>query len=123
MSSYTANLGLLLMDPAQAQPHLPHNEALVSIDKAIAGALDLDLTGLTTLTLTGAESTAHILHVTTTTAACDLVVQTNPKSWIVINDGAHTVTVKRAAQTGAPTVAAGAIKHLVSDGVDIRLVG
>ena len=122
MPSYTANLGVLLMDPAQAQPHLPHNDALVALDKAIAGRLAIDLTGLTTKTLTGSESTNHILHVTATTAACDLVVQTNTKSWIVINDGSHTVTVKRSGQSGAPTVAAGAIKHLLSDGTNVRIV-
>lgn len=122
MSTYTANLGVILMDPAQSQPHVPHNDALTAIDNAIAGRLALALTGTST-TLTGAQSTAHILHVTSTTAATDLVVQALPKSWILINDGAHTVTLKRSGQSGAPTIAAGAIKHLVCDGTNVRLVG
>lgn len=119
MPTYTDNIGMILMDPAQSQPHVTHNEALTAADTAIAGRLPLALTGAST-TLTGAQSTAHILHVTSTTMATDLVVQAKPKSWVVINDGSHTVTVKRAGQTGAPTVAAAAIKHLICDGADVR---
>lgn len=123
MTTYTANLGITKLTQGQSNAHVTVNEALDDIDKAAAGRLAIDLTGLTTKTLTGDESTNHILHVTATTAACDLVLQAVPKSWIVINDGSHTVTVKRASQSGAPTLAAAAVKHFVCDGTDVRLVG
>lgn len=119
----TPNLGITKLEPGQAGAHAVVNTALDNVDKAIAGRLAIDLTGLTTKSLSGGESTNHVLHVTATTAACDLVVQALPKSWIVVNDGSHTVTVKRTGQSGAPTVAAGAIQHLVCDGTDVRLVG
>lgn len=118
----TQNLGITKLEPSQAGAHAVVNLALDNVDKAIAGRLAINLTGLTTKSLTGAESTNHILHVTATTAACDLVVQAVPKSWIVVNDGGHTVTVKRSGQSGAPTVAAGAAKHLFCDGTDVRIV-
>lgn len=117
----TANLGLTKLNAGQSNAHVVVNQALDGLDGAIAGRLALALTGSTT-TLTGAQSTAHILHITSTTAATDLVVQAVPKSWVVINDGSHTVTLKRAGQSGAPTIAAGEIKHLVCDGTDVRLV-
>lgn len=123
MTTYTSNLAITKLTAGQSNAHVTVNEALDDVDAAIAGRLAIDLTGLTTKTLTGAESTAHILHVTATTAACDLVLQAVPKSWIVVNDGSHTVTVKRASQSGAPTVAAGASKHLYCDGTDVRAVG
>lgn len=118
----TANLGITKLNAGQSNAHVVVNQALDGLDTAVAGRLALALTGTST-TLTGSQSTAHILHVTSTTAATDLVVQALPKSWVVINDGSHTVTVKRSGQSGAPTVAAGAVKHLVCDGTDVRLVG
>lgn len=118
----TANLGITKLNPGQASAHVTVNTALDNLDNAIAGRLVLDLTGLTTRSLAGTESTSHILHVTTTTAACDLVVQALPKSWIVVNDGSHTVTVKRAGQSGAPTIAAGHSAHLYCDGTDVRAI-
>lgn len=121
--AYTPNLGITKLDPGQANAHVTVNDGFDNFDKAIAGRLVVDLTGLSTKSLTGGESTNHILHVTATSTACDLVVQAVPKSWIVINGGSHTVTVKRSGQSGAPTLAAGAIKHLVCDGTDVRLVG
>lgn len=42
-----------------------------------------------------------------------------------VNDGSHTVTLKRASQSSPtpPTVAAGASKHLYCDGTNVRAVG
>jgi hypothetical protein len=120
--AWTQNLGITKLAPGQANAHATVNEAFDNFDKAISGRLVLALTGASR-TLSGGESTNYMLHVTSTTAACDLVVQAVPKSWIVINGGSHTVTVKRSGQSGAPTVAAGATKHMVCDGTDVRLVG
>lgn len=117
----TANLGITKLNPGQASAHVTVNTAMDGFDASIAGRLALALSGAST-SLTGAQSTNHILHVTSTTIATDLVVQAVPKSWVVINDGSHTVTVKRASQAGAPTIAAGAVKHVVCDGTDVRLV-
>jgi len=121
----TAYLGITKLDPGQSAAHVRVNLALDNLDTAIAGRLALDLTGETSVTLSGAQSTNHILHVTATDGACDLVVQAVPKSWIVVNDGSHTVTVKRASQSSPtpPTVAAGSSKHLYCDGTDVRAVG
>lgn len=123
MATYTTYLGVTKLTQGQSNAHATVNEALDVLDKAIAGRLELDLTGETSVTLTGAQSTNHILHVTATDAACDLVVQAVAKGWIVVNDGSHTVTVKRAAQAGAPTVTAAQSKHLYCDGTDVRAVG
>lgn len=123
MPTYTTNLGVAKLDPGQAAAHVRVNEAFDNFDKAIAGRLAIDLTGLSTKTLTGAESTNLILHITATDGACDLIVQAVPKTWVVINDGSHTVTFKRASQSSPPTLAAGAVKHFVCDGTDVRLVG
>lgn len=122
MPTYTTYLGITKLAQGQSNAHVTVNEALDNIDKAVAGRLAIDLTGLTTKTLTGGESTNHILHVTDTDAACDLVLQAVPKSWVIVNDGSHTVTVKRSGQTGAPTIAAGAIKHFICDGTNVRIV-
>lgn len=119
----TQNLGITKLTQGQSNAHVTVNDALDNLDRALAGRLAIDLTGLTTKALTGGESTRHILHVTDTDAACDLVIQAVPKTWVVINDGSHTVTVKRSGQSGAPTIAAGAIKHFVCDGTDIRVIG
>jgi hypothetical protein len=119
----TENLGITKLAQGQSNAHVTVNDALDNLDRAVAGRLAIDLTGLTTKTLMGGESTRHILHVTATDAACDLVIQAVPKTWVVINDGSHTVTVKRSGQSGAPTIAAGAIKHFVCDGTDIRVIG
>lgn len=121
----TPNLGITKLTPGQANAHVTVNEALDDLDIAIAGCLSINLTGLSTKTLTGAESTNYILKITATSGACDLVVQALPRSWIVVNDGSHTVTVKRASQSSPtpPTVAAGASKHLYCDGTNVRAVG
>lgn len=118
----TANLGITKLNPGQANAHVSVNTALDVLDSAVAGRLALTLTGAST-TLSGSQSTAHILHVTSTTVATDLVIQAVPKSWIVVNDGGHAVTVKRSGQSGAPTVAAGHSAHLYCDGTDIRSIG
>lgn len=118
----TANIGITKLVEGQERAHVSVNDALDVLDKAIAGRLVLDLTGLTDKTLTGGESTAHILHVTATTANAWVVIQKAAKTWVVINDGTHNVTFQTAGQASPPTLAAGAIKHLVCDGTDIRVV-
>jgi len=124
MPTYTTYLGVTKLAAGQSNAHVTVNEALDVLDKSIAGRLGINLVGLSTKTLTGAESTNHILHVTATDRACDLVVQATVKSWIVINDGSHTVTVKRSGQTSPspPSILAAGIKDLLCDGTNIRQV-
>ena len=118
----TTWLGITKLDPGQSAAHVRVNEALDALDKAIAGLLSIDLTGITSKTLTGAESTNQILLISATDGACDLEVQAVPKTWTVVNDGSHTVTVKVSAQIGAPTVAAGSSAILFCDGVAVRAI-
>nr|WP_315210069.1 hypothetical protein [uncultured Albidiferax sp.] len=120
--AYTANIGITKLVPGQSSAHVVVNDALDVVDKALAGRLALDLSGLTTKALTGGESTNSILHITTTTAACTLTVQAVPKVWQCINDGAHAVTVQCTGQTGAPVLAVGVVKTLVCDGTKVRVV-
>ena len=122
MTTTTTNLGITKIEPDQSGAYAVVNTALDNIDKAIAGRLALDLTGLTSKTLSGAESTNHILHVTATTAACELVLQAVPKTWLVVNDGTHHVTIARSGQSGAPMVPAGAAKQLLCDGINVRTI-
>lgn len=123
--AYTPNLGLILLEQGQAQPHVPHNEALVAIDKALAGVLSIDMVahGSDAKFLTGAESTNAMLRVVNAASASWLVVQAKPKAWIVINDSAHPLTVQTAGQAAPPTLPAGTVRQLVCDGANVRQVG
>ena len=122
MASYTAYIGITKLVPGQSSAHLTVNDALDVVDKALAGRLALNLSGLTTRSLGGGASTNAILHVTTTTVACMVTIQAVAKVWQFINDGTHPVTVQCAGQASPPTIAAGAVKTLVCDGSKIRLV-
>ncbi|OJX04569.1 MAG: hypothetical protein BGO72_21390 [Burkholderiales bacterium 70-64] len=118
----TTNLQIPLIDANQDQPTTAANEAIELLDTAIAGRLALNMTGLSTRTLTSAEAVNAMLHVTATTAACELLLPASPKRWLVINDGSHTLTLKRSGQStpAPPTVAAGASALAYCDGTNIR---
>lgn len=118
----TQNLGITKLNPGQSGAHALTNEAFDSLDKAIAGVLSLDLTGLTSLSLTGAQSTNQIIMVTDTTAACVLIMQDKPKTWTIVNDGSHTVTIRANSQVGGPTLAAGVMGIFVCLGNEVRKV-
>lgn len=119
----TANLGITKLNPGQANAHVTVNTALDALDKAIAGRLAPYAVTASVMTLTGAESTAHILQITSTTTAAAIVVQAVPKSWIAVNDGSHTLTFRCPSQVGGPTVAAGHSAHLYCDGTTVRAIG
>lgn len=123
MATYTTNIGITKLVEGQESAHVTVNEALDVLDKTIAGRFALNLSGLSSKTLTAAESTHMLIHVTATTAACVVTVQAVPKVWIVINDGTHAVTLQCAGQSSPPSVAVGAVKTLVCDGTAVRLVG
>lgn len=118
----TANLGVTLLEPGQANAHVTVNEALSAMDKAIAGRLELALTGAA-LALTGAQSTNAILHIVSTAVACTLTVQDKPKQWSVINDGDADVTITVDGQTPTPpTVEAGRAAIVACDGAAVRRI-
>lgn len=121
MPTYTQNLGATLLEQGQANAHAVVNEALAVFDKAIAGRLALALTA--NRSLTGGESTNAILHITSTTGAVALTVQAVPKTWDVINDGSHTVTLQCAGQSSPPTLAAGTTGRFACDGTGVRRIG
>lgn len=122
MPTYTANIGITKLVEGQESAHLTVNDALDVVDKALAGRVALNLSGLATRNLSGGESTNAILQVTTTTVACTITIQAVAKVWQFINDGTNPVTVQCAGQAGPPVIAAGAVKTLVCDGTKIRVV-
>lgn len=116
----TAYLGVQLMDASQAQPHVTHNEAIVDIDKAIAGRFAKDMTGLTSYTLTAAESTNHQINVYgTPSGAFTINVQGVAKSWVFVNDTAQEATFKTSAGTGV-IVRPWSFVHLFCDGTNVH---
>lgn len=116
----TTFLGVQLLEAAQAQPHLTHNEALVGIDKAVAGRFAKDMTGLTSYTLTAAESTNHQINVFgTPSAAFTVNVQGVAKTWVFVNDTAQEATFKTSAGTGV-IVRPYSYVHLFCDGANVH---
>lgn len=96
----SAGLGFTLLEARQTQPHIPVNEALINLDRAVAGRVPLDLTGLATKTLTGPECSYWMLNpYGTPTGNFDLIVNGNIKPYLVINDTAFQCSFKSA--TGA----------------------
>lgn len=97
--SITTGLGLTFLEARQTQPHLVVNEAIDNLDRAVAGRLALDMTGLSTLTLTNAQSSTYFLNPYSAPADFDLIVNGNQKAYAVINDTLYVCTFKSA--TGA----------------------
>lgn len=113
-------LGVQLMEQAQSQPHLVHNEALAGIDKAVAGRFAKDMTGLTTYTLTAAESTHHQINVFgTPSAAFTVNVQAVAKTWVFVNETGQEATFKTSSGAGV-IVRPGSYAHLFSDGTNVH---
>lgn len=118
----TSNLGITKLEPGVNQAHVTVNEGFDLFDSAIAGVTNIDLSAADTVTLSGGESTRHILLAKNATKASWVVVQKQPKTWVFINQCSFSVTVQTSGQASPPTIAAGATKHLVCDGTDIILV-
>lgn len=119
--SLTQNLGITKLSPGQSNAHLTVNDVADVLDKAVAGLQPLALTG--SRTLTGGESTAAILRITSATGPTTLTIQALPKTWVLVNESTHAITVQCAGQPTPPVVAAGAVRLLVCTGAAIRLVG
>lgn len=116
----TTYLGVQLMDAAQAQPHLTHNEALIDIDEAVAGRFAKNMTGLTAYTLTAAESTNHQINVFGTPAAAFTInVQAVSKTWVFVNDTAQEATFKTSAGGGI-ILRPMSYAHLFCDGTNVH---
>lgn len=97
----TTFLGVQLMEASQAQPHLTHNEAIVDIDKAVAGRFAKDMTGLTNYTLTASESTNHQINLYgSPSASMTITLPATAKTWVFVNDTAQEAYIKTSAGGG-----------------------
>lgn len=118
----TSNLGITKLEPGVNQAHVTVNEGFDLFDSAIAGVTNIDLSAADTVTLSGGESTRHILLAQNATKASWVVIQKQPKTWTFINKSGFSVTVQTPGQVTPPTIANNAVVNLVCDGTDILLV-
>lgn len=118
--AYTPNLGIEKLTPGQSSAHVTVNEAMDNFDRAIAGAYSF--TGGGAVTLTGGQSTNHLLICTSASSATTVTIQAVPKTWIAINRSAHSLSFKTPGQATPVTIASGAVRHIACDGTDIVLV-
>lgn len=119
--STTTGLGLTFLDARQTQPHLVVNEAIDNLDRAIAGRLSLDMTGLGTLTLTNAQCSTYFINPHSAPADFDLIVNGNQKAYVVINDTSHMCTFKSASGT-AVIIPAGNTVLCYFDGTNMHAI-
>jgi hypothetical protein len=116
----TTFLGVQLMEAGQAQPHLTHNEAIVDIDKAVAGRFAKDMTGLTGYTLTAAESTNHQINLYgSPSASMTITLPATAKTWVFVNDTGQEAYIKTSAGGGI-YLRPWSFVHLFSDGGSIH---
>ncbi|WP_333710379.1 hypothetical protein [Malikia spinosa] len=102
MTTYSSNLLIPYLDDNMDNPHLPVNEALRVLDKAIGSKVALAVTGGTTI-ITDEESRGAYLELTgVLTSNLILQVPARAKQWLVQNKttGSYTVTVKTATGAG-----------------------
>jgi hypothetical protein len=117
----TSNLGIEHIVASQYQKEVTANAAFDALDGALAGKLDVALSG-TDVTLTAAQAlVVMVLRATgTLSAACAIVVPTNKKLYAVMHDasGGFNVTVKTASGTGA-ALAPGERAVVYCDGTNV----
>lgn len=118
--AWTPNLGAQQISVGTPQPHVQFNEGALVLAQAVRSDLALDLSGTPNIELTQTQSTNAIIAVTATTAPSTITVRAALKTWTLINDGTHDVTVQTAGQSSPPSVAAGARAFLVCDGTSVR---
>lgn len=124
--AFTPNLGLTYLNVGQQQAHVLFNEALLNLDKIIAGKFDITFPSGDTVNLTGGQSSNMILRVAAATGNRGVVVQNTPKVWIFINDSTFDVTVQIAGAISPAVVPPSSVRLLVCDGIagsGVRLVG
>ena len=118
----TPNLGLTHVAPGQSAKPTTVNGMADGLDEAIAGLTEKDCSVGGTLTLSLAEWSNMVLHLTGAPGAgFNVVVPTNKKIYIVDNASGQTATVKTAAGTGI-AVANGTVRILRCDGTNILVV-
>ena len=120
MAQYTEFLGITKLEPGQQQAHVVANEAFDNYDRAVAGLVEIDLSGKSACQLTAFESTHAVLRFTQADRACLVTIQAQPKTWTVLNDTAWTVSFRTGAGQTAVAVGAGQNANLVCDGEIIR---
>lgn len=91
----SAGLGFTLLEARQTQPHVPVNEALLALDRAVADRLAVDMAGLSTKALTNQQCSYWMINPYGTPAGnFDLIVNGNKKGYLVINDTSFVCTFK-----------------------------
>jgi hypothetical protein len=118
----SAGLGFTLLEARQTQPHIPVNEALINLDRAAAGRVPLDMAGLATKTLTGAECSYWMLNpYGTPTGNFDLIVNGNIKPYLIINDTSYQCNFK-SASGAAVAIPAGNTVICYFDGANMHAI-
>lgn len=118
----TPNLGLPHVDPAQNNKPATVNQTFDGLDEAMAGLTEKDCSAGGTITLSLAEWSNMVLHLTgAPSAGFNVVVPTNKKIYIVDNASGQTATVKTPSGTGT-ACSTGTVRILRCDGTNIVAV-
>jgi len=130
----TESLEAPLLDQNVAQPEVPHNEALVIVDSAVAGQLTIDINDNVNYTLDDTSLTypqewqyGTLIITNTGIANTGVVSVIVPDSkimrYVLVNDSSSGLGVQLITATGTGiTVPDGSIYQMLSDGIDIRRI-
>lgn len=121
----TPNLNIDYLSTAQSQKEVTVNQALLALDKAVAGCLTLDMTGVASRVLTADEAlNAYIKVAGGVTADREIVLPAKARLYIIDNklSPGYSVSVKTAGGT-AYVVATGKASVLYCDGANVTSVG
>jgi hypothetical protein len=116
MATLTPNLGITQLEPGVNQAHVTVNEALVVLDRAIAGLHIVDFGSSDTIELPGGDSTNAIIIAKNAPSNAWIVVQNKPKIWVFLNRSGHDVTVQVPGQATTVPIPDGETHVLVCDG-------
>lgn len=116
MATLTPNLGITELEPGVNQAHVTVNEALVILDRAIAGLHIVDFGSSNTVELPGGDSTNAIIIAQNAPGNCWIVVQNTPKIWVLINRSGYNVTIQVSGQASTVPIPDGETHVVVCDG-------
>lgn len=122
MATYTANLGLSLLEQNQSQPHVPLNDDMQIIDDATLGRFSFDFTSQpNTLTLTAAQARMKFLNFWGTGGgALTVNVPAARNIWIVDNYTGQNLTLKTTSGAGV-VLPSGFTALLFCDGANVHM--
>lgn len=124
------NLGLTHWDQGNSQPEVLVSEDLDIIDRSLCGTLTHDMASDADYTLSNVSDPKEwqylVIHITdlstNLTAARNIIVPTNTKTYFFHNATAQTLTLKTSAGTGV-AVTAGSRAILYCDGTNVVIYG